>query len=175
MSTAMTISIPRATGRCAGEDRRLEPGEAYVVVLTEAEGSESLERTDYSRRSWEAGARPAGPIFASWHAVAATGEPTPERRLSAESLLDLFEQLAEAEDPRRRALRYVIGLQLMRRRQLEPAGRAPGGMLVRMRGAPPEQEPMLLHDPQAAGELDEAALAELASQLELLMDAGDAS
>ncbi|MGP1271930.1 MAG: hypothetical protein ACTS22_01210 [Phycisphaerales bacterium] len=180
MSSASTIVIPRCTGVCAGSGRALEPGERIVVVLLEpvepVEG-EGFERLDYAALSWEDGARPeAGrEVFAVWHAAAPSGGKRQEGLISAEGLLDLFEQLAETEEPRRRAFRYVLALQLMRKRQLEYAGARGGVLLVRPRGAEADAPAIEVHDPQASGELDERALEELAEQVEALMEPGDAA
>ncbi len=176
MATAPTISIPRCTGRCAADDREFEPGEPIVVVLTESVDDEALVRTDYSLAAWERDAMTldAG-RFASWHAAAPHPEKRADSLISADGLLDLFEQLEGTEDPKRLAFRYVLALQLMRKRMLEYVGAAEGALLLKPRGADPEAEPIQVADPQSSGELDEAALADLAEQIELLMDPGDAA
>lgn len=176
MATTQTISIPRCTGRCALEDRDLNPGEGIVVVLHESVEDEALIRTDYALEAWKrAELKPDPSRFASWRAVA----PHPDRKtdgiISANGLLDLFEQLEGTEDPKRRAFRYVLALQLMRKRLLEYAGTRDGVLLLKSKTAEEGDPPIEVHDPQATGELDEAALADLAEQVELLLDTGDAS
>jgi hypothetical protein len=167
------MSIPRSTGRCAEEDRPLDPGEPVVVVLLEREDSEDLDRLDYSVGAWESGARPGGAVFAWWRAEA----PIPGRRpgglVSADGLLDLFEQLGETDDPRRLAFRYVLALHLVRTRRLEFAGAQAGLMLVRPRGSDPTEHPIAVADPIARGELDEAATQELLVEVAALLDRGD--
>lgn len=173
MASLSNMSIPRATGRCAAEGRPLDPGEPVVVVLLEREDSEELDRLDYAASAWEAGSRPAGEVFAWWRAEA----PIPGRRpgglVSAEGLVDLFEQLGDAEDPRRLAFRYVLSLHLVRTRRLEFAGARPGVMLVRPRGSDPAEAPIAVADPIAGGELDEGAMQDLLVEVAALLDSGD--
>ena len=176
MSSAPTISIPRCTGRCAADERDLEPGEAIVVVLTESVDDEALVRTDYSLSAWQREGMAADPSrFASWRARAPHPDKKADAIISADGLLDLFEQLEATDDPSRIGFRYVLALQLMRKRALEYVGAREGILLVRPRGAEPDADPIEVVDPQSSGSLDEAALADLAEQVELLMDTGDAS
>lgn len=179
MATAPSFVIPRCSGTCAGLDRALEPAERIVVVLlepTEAIDGDGFERLDFTQEAWEAGSRPdpSRTVFAVWHAEAPVPGKKADALISAQGLLDLFEQLEGTEEPRRRAFRYVLALQLMRKRQLEYAGTGPGGLLVRPRGSDTESEPLVVHDPQSAGELDEQALEDLAEQVEALMEPTDA-
>ncbi|MEO1717236.1 MAG: hypothetical protein AAFR76_09005 [Planctomycetota bacterium] len=176
MASAPTISIPRCTGRCAADDRELEPGEPIVVVLSESADDEALLRTDYSLAAWERDGMTADASrFASWHAHAPHPDKKTDALISADGLMDLFEQLETTDDPKRIGFRYVLALQLMRKRALEYAGAAEGVLLVKPRGAEEDAEPIRVVDPQSSGDLDEAALADLAEQVELLMDTGDES
>ena len=145
------------------------------MVLLETGGEEELERLDYSLEAWESGARPekGQRVFASWRTQAHEPGKKEGALIGAEGLMDLFEQLDEAEEPRRVAFRYVLALLQMRKRQLEYAGSAEGVILVLPRGSEEGAEPIRVHDPQASGELDEAALAELAEQVEQVLDSGD--
>lgn len=145
------------------------------MVLLETGGEEELQRLDFSLEAWESGARPEkGPrAFASWRTLAHEPGKKEGALIGAEGLMDLFEQLGEAEEPRRVAFRYVLALLLMRKRQLEYAGSEDGAILVLPRGSEEGAEPIRVHDPQASGELDEAALAELAEQVEQVLDSGD--
>lgn len=146
------------------------------MVLLEGAGEEELDRLDFSARAWEGGARAPEDrkVFATWRTVAHEPGRKADAVISADGLLDLFEQLADAEEPRRVAFRYVLALLLMRKRQLEYVGSRDGKLLVLPRGAEEGTEPTRVHDPQAAGELDESALAELVEQVEQVLDSGDA-
>lgn len=151
-----------------------------MVVLLEPEqqlDSDAFDRADFSLEAWRDGARPEASrvVFASWQAAAPVPGKKADALISADGLFDLFEQLEGTDDPKRRAFRYVLALQLMRKRRLEYVGAAEGQLLVRPRGAEPEEDPMVVHDPQSAGELDEQALEELAEQVEALMEPTDES
>ena len=146
-----------------------------VVVLLERADDEELDRLDYSLAEWDKGARPddEDSVFASWR----TEVPEPGKKqdplISADGLVDLFEQLGGSDDPRRLAFRYVLALMLMRKRLLEYAGTDDGQLLVLPKGAEEGTEPTRVHDPQAAGELDEEALMQLAEQIEQVLDTND--
>lgn len=170
MPTQPTISIPRCTGRCALEGRDLEPGEAIVVVLAESVEGEAFVRTDYSAGAWEAAEAKGGGRVAMWRSTAPNPDRAADPIISADGMLDLFEQLDGTEHQGRRAFRYVLALQLLRKRKLDYVGAADGVLLVRPRGTDADAEPIEVHDPQASGELDEAALADLAEQVAALME-----
>ncbi|MEM9167009.1 MAG: hypothetical protein AAGB48_08280 [Planctomycetota bacterium] len=169
------FSIPRSSGACAATEAVFQGGEPIVVVLLEPEGAEAgveFDRLDVLRDAWDehAGQLADRRVFASWHALAPTPGQAPPPILSADGMLDLFEQLGSSEDSDRLALRYVIALQLLRKRRLEYAGASPGELRVRVRGSEPEAEPIVVADPQSAGGLTEAALAALAEQVEALLE-----
>ena len=176
MSTTQPFAIPRSTNKCAATGEALIPGETMVVVLLDGQSEEELERLDFSLKAWEAGARPGKDrrIFASWRTEVHEPGKKQDAIIGADGLLDLFEQLADAEEPRRLAFRYVLALMLMRKRQLEYVGTDQGQLLVKPRGAEEGADPIRVHDPQASGELDEQALAELVEQVEQVLDTGDA-
>lgn len=165
------------TGRCAATGDELKPGETMVVVLLERDEDEELDRQDYSIEAWEKGARPESSrrVFATWK----TEVPEPGKKENAligvGGMMDLFEQLEGTEDARRQAFRYVLALMLMRKRQLEYVGKEGTELLVMPKGADEDAEPVRVHDPQAAGELDEASLLQLAEQIEQVIDTGDGS
>ncbi len=175
MSATQPFSIPRTTSRCAHTGEPLVPGRFMVVVLLERADDEELDRLDYSLEAWEGGARPADDrsVFATWR----TEIPEPGKKqdplISADGMVDLFEQLDGTDDTRRLAFRYVLALMLMRKRLLEYVGTEDSQLLVLPKGAEEGTEPTRVHDPQAAGELDEAALTQLAEQIEQVMESGD--
>ncbi len=148
--SGLTYSISRGTGRCAASDRELRVGEHHVAVLVERDGQEGLERLDFSQEAWDSGARPRPPLtlFASWRTV--VGEPNARRSalLGDDELLELFERLGEATEPRRLAFRYLLALMLVRRRVLVYEGSRAGVLRVKAK--------------RPAGELPEAAVVEVA-------------
>lgn len=148
--TGLTYSISRSTGRCAATDRELRVGEHHMAALAERAGQDGFERLDFSSDAWESGARPRAPwtLFASWR----TTVPEPNARKSAlladDELLELFERLGDAIEPRRLAFRYLLALMLVRRRVLVYVGSREGVLRVKAR--------------QASGELPEAPVVQVA-------------
>jgi hypothetical protein len=146
-----------------------------VVVLLERVDDEELDRLDFSLDAWDQGARPDDDrqIFATWR----TEVPEPGKKqdplISADGLVDLFEQLGGTDDSRRLAFRYVLALMLMRKRLLEYVGSEDGHLLVLPKGSEDGAEPTRVHDPQAAGELDESTLMQLAEQIEQVLESND--
>ncbi|QOJ01279.1 MAG: hypothetical protein HRU70_12610 [Phycisphaeraceae bacterium] len=118
--SSLSFSITKPTGRCAATGREIAPGEPYVAVLCESEGVAELSRLDFSKAAWDSGSRPLPPLsaFATWRAVQPEPNQTRALRMTDDELLDLFEQLASADQPRQRAFRYVLALLLIRRRRL---------------------------------------------------------
>ena len=80
--------------------------------------------------------------------------PGGKRRLLVddEALLDLFDRLAEDDDARRKAFRWVLGLILVRKKLLRLEGTAPTEegtlFMLRRRGSDPELPPIQMLDPE---------------------------
>lgn len=125
--------ISRSSGRCASTGKEFVTGDPLVVALVEVEGQEDLQRLDFSKDAWDAGARPQAPLtlFASWKASFQPADTKKKLLLSDEELLDLFEQLGASDQPRQRAFRYVLALLLVRRKVLVYEGQREGVMRVR--------------------------------------------
>jgi hypothetical protein len=156
--TGTGYPIARTTGQCAATGRALAVGERYVATLVEVEGAADLRRVDFSLDAWKDGARPAalipgGLLFASWQA--SVHEPSARKGvvLDPEELLDIFESLAEATEPRKLSFRYLLALMLIRKRVLKYEGQRQGVMLVKRTG-PLAGEPIPVTDPG----LDEIAI-----------------
>lgn len=148
--------IGRATGVCAASGEALSPGDAIVAALIEHPENDGFARLDFSFDAWSGGARPEPPavLFGFWKAVVPEPNAPTGPVIDAEGLLGLFEQLAEADDPDRIALRYLIALVLVRKRELvldrvDRSGAEPV-LLVRPKGAAHrEDEPTLVPEPPA--------------------------
>ncbi|MEM7754460.1 MAG: hypothetical protein AAF297_02375 [Planctomycetota bacterium] len=155
--------IGRATNTCAATGNALEPGDAIVAALVEHPESDGFMRTDFALAAWDDGARPAKParLFGFWR----TTVPEPNAKvgpvIDAEGLLGLFEQLAESDpdaDTDRIALRYLITLVLVRKRELvldrvERTADRPV-LLVRPKGvAHREDPPMEVFEPAPGTDL----------------------
>lgn len=164
--TGLTYSISRGTGRCAASDRELRVGETHVAVLVERSGQEGLERLDYSAEAWEAGARPGPPLalFASWRTTVAEPNARKSALLADDELLELFERLGEATEPRRLAFRYLLALMLVRRRVLVYEGSRAGVLRVKPKrpaGELPEPEVVEVADPKLDPETVESVMRQL--------------
>lgn len=175
MSVSGDYSISRVGGRCAGSDEPITPGDRIVTALVEDD--EGMRRLDFLERAWDAGARPAAGLMLHgfWRSVAPEPDTPRTALLDNESLLDLFDQLADAHEQRGRVLRYVLALILVRKKQFLYEGSHGKDMLLRRRGdaLPPERGgdgPPLIEvaDPH----MDDAAIAEAIEQVGQVL-AGD--
>ncbi len=112
---APTYEVERPTGRCAITGRELVPKEPYIATLVE-EG-DKLRRLDVCIEAWDQGQRPQN-LFCFWRSV--VPEPNAKKKVFVddEVLMDLLRRLAEADQPQRIALRFVLMLILMRKKLL---------------------------------------------------------
>ena len=130
---APTYDISKPTGQCTFTGRVLEPGEAYVATLVdlpeeaqEAEGASAAARLgflrlDVSLEAWQDGKRPDA-MFGHWKS--SVPAPQAKKRLFVDDdvLMNMFVRLADTEQPRRLAFRFVIALILMRKKLLKYEG-----------------------------------------------------
>ena len=114
---AMDLILQRPRGVCARTGRTLSVGEPMVSALVRDSGT--LERVDCVAEAWEG--PPAGTL-AWWRSVYAPAAATGPTLAPADVLLDVFEEL-EAR-PEETALRYLVALQLVRRKVLRIIDRA---------------------------------------------------
>ncbi|MEE2681227.1 MAG: hypothetical protein VX641_02525 [Planctomycetota bacterium] len=166
--TPSGYQLGKSTGTCSSSGAPLEPGMPCIAALCEPDepeaegGSLGLVRHDYSVEAWESGARPSR-LF-SWWRTKVPPPGGPKRLLvDDEALLDLFDRLAEDDDERRRAFRWVLGLILVRKKLLKLEGTAPSEegtrFMLRRRGSDPELPPVELLDPELS-EDDARAIAD---------------
>jgi hypothetical protein len=114
---AMDLKLQRPRGVCARTGRTLSAGEPMVSALVRDAGT--LERIDCVAEAWEG--PPAGTL-AWWRSVYAPAAATGPTLAPADVLLDVFEELEARPDET--ALRYLIALQLVRRKVLRIVERA---------------------------------------------------
>ena len=128
IGSSAPYDIVRREEVCAATGRVLEPGERHIAALVETPDDQALVRVLYSLGAWESGARPEPPagLFGYWARVAGEGSKPAGPVISQDELFDLFEQLAEADQPRRIGFRYLLALMLMRKRRLVFEGAVPG-------------------------------------------------
>jgi hypothetical protein len=99
--------------RCAKTDRELRPGEKFFSVLYDR--GHELVREDISAEAWQG---PPPEAFSFWMGRVPAKEKTKRLDIDDELLLDLFQRLAEAAEPRKANFRYIVALLLMRRKRL---------------------------------------------------------
>lgn len=159
----------RVADRCSLTGEPLKPGEPFVAALFETESGEGFERRDFTPDAWSSA--PKSGLFATWRGIVADQHKQSRAVIDTDSLLGLFEQLGESDDPKRRAFRYVLALILLRKRALLPSGSQeargdrPLALFVRLRGTPPDSAPIEVIDPA----MDDSAIAEITEQLRTLL------
>jgi hypothetical protein len=156
--------VARSTGRCASSGNAFAEGDPFVAVLVERDGQPGLERQDFAAQAWEQGARPQPPLrmFGFWRGTFTPHETKKQPLLGDAELLDLFEELAAASEPKQVTFRYILALLLVRRRVLRVVSTRPGVMMVVPRGAGDAgREPLAVMDPG----LDDQAIADAIEQL----------
>jgi hypothetical protein len=165
--TGSSYPSARSTGRCAASGKAFTEGEAFVATLAEREGHPGLERLDFSTAAWESGQRPQPPfsLFGFWKGRYQAGETKKQPLLGDAELLDLFEELGSATNPKQIAFRYLLALLLVRRRILRVVSTKAGWMMVLPRGGSgggeAVREPIAVADPG----LDDQAIADAIEQL----------
>lgn len=119
---APAYDVQRPTGQCAFTQQPIQPGDAYIATLVE-EG-DAFVRIDVSLDAWNEGKRPDN-LFSFWKAIAP--EPNQKKKVFVddEVLMNLVQRLADAEQPQRRAFRFVLALILMRKKLLRYDRTAP--------------------------------------------------
>lgn len=157
-------SVTRPQGRCAVSGRTIAPGERFFAGLRETPAG--FERVDVSAECWEGFDR--GDLLAFWQAT--MPEPNAKKPMFVDDavLCDLFERLADAEEPAKRNFSFVLGLILMRKRLLsyESTRRDDHGewWVVKLKG---REQPLEMLNPH----LDEEQTREVSGQLSEVLNA----
>ncbi len=133
--------IIRTQDVCAQTGRALEVGEEHIAALIESTEQEAFVRVAYSFEAWEEGPRlpPEASVFGFWKRIVPESNEEPKQLIGDDELLDLFEQLGEADQDKQLAFRYLLTLVLMRKKKLileqsTPATKEDrGSLLVRLR------------------------------------------
>mgnify|MGYP001793728816 FL=1 len=127
-------SISKVGSACAGSGKPINVGDDIVTALVEDE--ESMHRVDFLADAWDEGARPDANLtfHGFWRREAPAHDAPRAGLVDAESMIDLFDQLASATEQRGLVLRYVLTLILVRKKALVYEGSRDGAMLVRRRG-----------------------------------------
>lgn len=170
-SQPYSVSSPR--GVCALTGRALQAGEPCVSILVEHE-DDRLERLDIAAEAWDAGDRlpDARRVVGFWRTVIPDKDRPRQQLVGDDEVLDLFEQLGEATDPKQLAFRSLLCLILIRRRLLvwegatPSVGGQPGVIRVRRRGEK-DAPPIEVIDPGLDDESIESALQQLSAVMNL--------
>ena len=108
----MDLTIHRPQAVCTQTGRGFSPGEPFVSALVRAEGR--LERRDYALDAWTG---PPVDTLAWWRSTYPSPTAGGAALAPADVLLDVLEELeGRAEDA---ALRYLVALELVRRRAVK--------------------------------------------------------
>jgi len=163
---------------CAATGRTLEPGEAHVAALLERAGDTTLTRVLYASDAWARGVElPEGAtLFGFWkRCVPDPGDARAHALVSDDEVMDLFEQLEDAERDGQRVFRYLLALMLLRKKRIEmvrlepPSGDAPARLIVRRRVKGGGTDPYEVVDPR----MDDDAIAEGIESLGRVVLMGD--
>lgn len=125
--SSLPYDIAAFTRACAASGRALRPGDRFVATLVESPGEEALRRLDFCAESWDGGARPTPPlrVFAVWRTTVPERDAPQGPVLNPADLLDLLEQLEGTTEPQAQTLRYLVALQLLRKRLVNFEGQRP--------------------------------------------------
>src|SRR3954469_20088305 len=151
--------VPRPAGVCAVSGRAIEPGEKFFAVVRET--PTGLERLDVSPEAWDPFDR--RDLLGFWQTTMPRPEQKPKKLfVDDEVLCTLFERLADTSEPAKINFRFVLGLILMRKRQVVyETTRSDDGRdvwVVRLKG---REDRLDLVDPK----LSEGQVAEVSQQL----------
>lgn len=116
----MDLKIHRPRGTCSVTGRPFAPGELFHSALVR--GAAGLERLDVGAEAWTG--RPASALAAWRSTFPAPGTAGPTLA-PVDVLLDVLEECAGRREDA--PLRYLLALELLRRRVLRPADAPPDG------------------------------------------------
>lgn len=118
----MDIKLHRPRGTCAVTGRAFAPGEGFYSALVRSPGG--LDRLDVAAEAWSG---PPDKSLAWWRSAYPAADSAGPELAPIDVLLDVLEEMEGREDDA--PLRYLLALQLVRRRTLRivegPA--VPGG------------------------------------------------
>jgi hypothetical protein len=156
--TGPGYEVARPQGKCGVCAAALPPEQKFMAALVELPAG--FQRIDCCEGCWSGYQRKD--VVAFWQASMPRPEQKKKLFVDDAVLCELFERLAEVEEPAKVNFRFVLGLILMRKRLLIYEGmRTDGGRelwSVRLRG---RQEPLQMLDPK----LGEQQVMEVSQQL----------
>ena len=150
--------VSRPQGVCAITGQPIAADEKFMAALRET--PQGFERVDVSMPAWAEFDRKD--VVAFWQTTMPKTEQKNKLFVDDEVLCQLFERLADVQEPAKLNFRFVLGLILMRKRLIvyEDARKEEGRdvWVVRMKG---KDERLTLVDPK----LDEQQVTEVSQQL----------
>jgi hypothetical protein len=167
---AKDFKISKAHGTCHQTGEPIQPGEEFVALVRDA--GEELLREDYSLSAWEALSHQTlhetPDVLGIWRTRMPQAEEKKKLLVDDDLLVNLFDRLEGAEEPRRIHFRYVLTLVLMRKKLLVYESARPGAdhteiWTLRYRGSDRRTEVI---DPG----LDEDKIADVTGQLGQIME-----
>jgi hypothetical protein len=115
----MDLKLHRPRGSCAVTGRAFTPGESFYSTLVRAPGG--LDRLDVASDAWTG---PPDRALAWWRSAYPAADSSAPELAPVDVLLDVLEETEGRADDA--ALRYLLALQLVRRRVLRIADDAGG-------------------------------------------------
>lgn len=157
--------IGRPLGRCAVSGGEIPPGTKFMAALRETPAG--FERLDISATAWESFDGKSD-LLAFWQSVMPEPHRKPKVFVDDTVLCELFERLADVEEPAKVSFRFVLGLILMRKRLVTyDSTRHDGGReiwRVKLKG---REQPLDMVDPK----LSEDQLGDVTQQLGQILNA----
>ncbi len=153
-----SYEVARPGGKCVVTGKEIAPGEKFMAAVKET--ATGLERADVCMEAWNDFPREG--VLAFWQTT--MPQPNAKKKLFVddEVLKQIFEKLADTDEPSKMNFRFVLGLILMRKRILvyEDTRLEDGKetWIVRFRG---KDEKLELLNPQ----MDDAKIAEVTEHL----------
>jgi hypothetical protein len=106
--------VGRPLGKCAITGEAVQPGAKFMAALRETPGG--FERLDISLAAWPQFDRKN--VIGFWQATMPAHEQKKRLFVDDTVLCDLFERLADTNEPVKLNFRFVLGLILMRKKML---------------------------------------------------------
>jgi hypothetical protein len=107
--------LEKPTRICTASGRELHTGEKIHSVLWDNAGT--WQRANYGAEAWPLKEKLAG-MVAHWVAKLPPEDAKPKQQFSDDLLIDCLKHLEKTQEPVKLALRYFLGLFLMRRKRL---------------------------------------------------------
>ena len=179
MSASYSVTAPNPV--CAATGEPIEPGAPCFSLLYEV-GEDALLRQDVAADAWDRGQRPAPPppaedgspprLVAQWRTTMREKDAPRKVLIGDDEVLDLFDQLEDADGDHQLAFRYLLCLILIRKKQLvwegaRPATADEAGVVLVRRRRDKEGPVTEVIDPGPNDESIEAATAQLSAVMNL--------